>query len=123
MALQRVAQHTVFGLCFVAAGCTITAGNRSPNDAFVPPNSQVRVIGPVTAQMTKVRFMGIASAFETDEVLQVHRDALAKVKGANVILNVGADTKTMLILPITISHYTVTGEAAEVRVFDPAGNN
>ena len=93
------------------------------HDSFVHPNSQVRVVGPVSAQMTKVRFLGIGSQFQPAEVLKVHRDALAKQVGANVILNVAADTKTTVIFPMVITRYIVSGDGAEVRVFDPAGNN
>ena len=104
------------------SACATTLGSATTHDSFVHPNSQVRVVGPVSGQMTKVRFLGIGSQFKAADVLKVHREALAKQPGANVILNVAQDTQTRVIFPMVISHYIVSGDGAEVKVFDPAGN-
>ena len=113
----------LFSSIVLSSACSTTAGRVQPNDLFVHPNSKVRVIGPVAASETKVRFWGIGARFTPEEALAVHRAALAKLNGANVIVDVSEDTTTTVypffpLMFVAMTH-EVKGNGAEVLVYDP----
>jgi hypothetical protein len=106
------------------SACSNTVGQVLPQDLFVHPNSTVRVIGPVSASATKVRLWGIGAQFDPEEALAVHRKALTGQPGANVIVDVSEDTTTTVYpfypLIFISTTYKVTGQGAEVLVYDPS---
>lgn len=120
--IERVVSHgLLFGiLATISTACSVTHGSVLPHDMFFPPNSKVHVIGPVSAEETKTRFLGFGAQFDPEEALAVHRKALAKQPGANVIVNISSDVTTTAYPFVLSVTYRVSGNGAEVLVYDPS---
>ena len=111
----------VRGVCLVFAlgivtGCSMKFGSLEPNTQFVYPNSNVHVLGPVSASMTKLGILGIGGFFSGDEIRSVYREALAQRAGANVIVNFNQDTVSTMWMIVTVNTYTISGDAASMEV-------
>ncbi len=101
----------------LAIGCTAKFGAQQPNTQFVYPNSNVKVLGPVSASLTKQGIMGWGTIPTADEVRSVYDQALAERAGANVLVNFSEETTITTYMGIwATSTYTIEGDAAHMEV-------
>ena len=111
----------VRGICLVfamgiATGCSMKFGGLEPNTQFVYPNSNVKVLGPVSASMTKIGILMLGGFFSGDDIRSVYREALAQREGANVIVNFNQDTVSTVWGLVTVNTYSISGDAASMEV-------
>lgn len=106
-----------FVLSFILiTGCTMKAGGLNPNTQFVYPNSNVKILGPVEADISKWTVLGIGAFFEPDEIRAVYDEALSQQEGANVIVNFDESSVTTSYVFMVKSSYTISGQAASMDV-------
>ena len=99
-----------------ATGCISTQGSFEPNVQFVYPNSNVKVLGPTSAEMTKWSVLFFVRWFDKDEVLSVYREALKKQQGANVLVDFDQDTRMGYFLLVNFTTFRIRGQAAVMEV-------
>lgn len=109
------------GLCFLLAtletGCTSKAGALIPNANFVYPNSNVEILGAVSATKSKTGIFSVPQ-LKMQELEDLYRSALAQ-KGGDVLVNAKFETSITLIpliLPFMKGKYTISGSAAKMTV-------
>ena len=101
----------------LAIGCTAKFGAQQLNTQFVYPNSNVKILGPVTASITKQGIMGWGTIPTADEVRSVYDEALAERQGANVLVNFSEETAITTYMGFwATSTYTIEGDAAHMEV-------
>ena len=92
-------------------GCSTTFGHFVPNSQFAYPNSNIKSLGPVRAEVTC-----FGRAFTVEEIRKCYNDALAQAPGANILINYREDT-TYTSLPVSYKvKYVVEGEAAQQTI-------
>ena len=103
-------------LCYVS-GCQTTVGHMVPNSQFAYPNSNVKMLGPVKAEITKTSWL-IAPDLKIADLRKCYNDAMSKASGANILVNYREST-TLTIYPIIFVSsvkYTLEGDAAQMDV-------
>ncbi len=100
----------------LSVGCTTSFGAQQPNTQFVYPNSNVKILGPAQASVTKQGFMGFGVLPTGDEVRAVYDQALSQQAGANVLVNFSEDTDFTTYLLWATATYTIKGDAAKMDV-------
>lgn len=94
------------------AGCTATHGHLVPASQFAYPNSNIKALGPTRAEIKKTTWL-IQPRLKLAEIKKCYNDALAKVEGANILINYKEDTVfTQYPFSIYSVKYTLDGEAA-----------
>ena len=109
--LILLAPALVLSSCTVARQCEIGAQSH-----FVPPNSNVKPLGPVTVKVkSKLRFL-MADIKTGKDDLDVYNQALSQVGGANVIVDYRRVTSVKYpLLPfITWKETELNGTAAKI---------
>jgi hypothetical protein len=103
-------------LALAAGGCSTQFGSTITNHRFVYPNSNVRVLGPVKATVSRTGF--ISATLPLNQVKETYEAALAQQSGANLLVNIKEDTTTTLIpiIPIVTITYTIEGDAAVMEI-------
>lgn len=100
-------------------GCVNINGSQQTHSNFVYPNSNVVKLGPTKASASRASII-FPPGFSAKRIKQVHEEALAKVQGANVILDYKQDTVFTMIpipyIPIFFLNYSVEGTAARQTV-------
>jgi hypothetical protein len=100
------------------SGCTTsrTMGHYVPNSQFAYPNSTIKVLGPTTASITK-EIEQDSPGLTVEDMRKVYADALAKVEGANILINYREDTTiTFQMFAKPKIQYRLEGEAARMDV-------
>ena len=105
----------LLAMCFSVA-CTTSFGAQQPNTQFVYPNSNVKILGPAQASITKQGLLGFNVLPTGDEVRAVYDQALSQQDGANVLVNFSEDTDFTTFLFWATSTYTIKGDAAKMEV-------
>lgn len=99
-----------FLLAFTLTGCTVGMENRfSPASHFVHPNSNVKILGPVTVEKSGGMSLFVPPPTRTsadDEKL--YQEALNQQPGADVIVDFVVSTKVTLIPLAYFAIYKVT---------------
>ncbi len=103
--------------CFLS-GCISTNGAFQPNTQFVYPNSNVSVLGPVSASKTKMGPLMFVPTFSAQEVREAYDEALQSRSGANVIVNFDEDTIVSNYVFFNTITYSVRGQGAAMEVGD-----
>ncbi len=117
MKRTRIAQTLALVACAsLFAACTTNFGAQRPNTQFVYPNSNVKVLGPISASITKQGWLGFGVLPTADEVREVYQQALTQRQGANVIVNFSEDTKFTTFFLWATTTYTISGEGAQMVV-------
>ena len=101
--------------CFLG-GCISTNGAFQPNTQFVYPNSNVTILGPVSASKTKSGPLMFVPVFSAEEVRQTYDEALQGRSGANVIVNFDEDTIVSNYVFFNTITYSVSGQGAMMEV-------
>jgi len=98
------------------SACTTTSGHLGDKSHFTYPNSNVKPIGPVSAEVTK--FGAFSIAFSKEDIRKVFNEALSKQAGADLIINYKLDTKFTQLgpLPLFMSTMSIEGTAAKMTV-------
>ncbi len=111
----------IFAALFMisAAGCSMKYGDMSEKSHFAFPNSNVRPLGQVSAEVTKKSFI-IPPSLGVEDVRTLIDKALSQKAGADLMINYKVDT-TVTVIPIPIfSIYSLTmaisGTAASMEV-------
>jgi hypothetical protein len=107
-------------LMIALTGCTMDMemGRLTTHSNFVYPNSNVRVLGPAYAEVTKTKWGGLP-ILEYSDLKKVYNQALASQAGANLLINYSQDTRIqMSILPFSSNtvRYELRGDAAQMVV-------
>jgi hypothetical protein len=102
-------------IVFAAAGCSVTRGGMREQSRFVYPNSNVAPLGPTSASVSKTYFLLIPS-IKVEDVKKTHADALAKVDGANALIDYHEDTTVSSIFLFNTITYHVEGTAVKMNV-------
>ena len=100
----------------IMQGCTMSTGGLQPNTQFVYPNSNVRILGPVKADISKVTFLGIGGFFDAKDIRDTYQKALSQQNGANVLVNFKEDTDFTSFVIFVKSTYHIAGDAASMEV-------
>ena len=100
----------------LAVGCTTSMGAQQPNTQFVYPNSNVKILGPTSASVTKQGFVGTNVIPTGDDVRQAYDEALSKRQGANVLVNFSENTDFTTYFIWSTATYTIEGQAAQMEV-------
>ena len=100
---------------FLCAGCSMRLGQFMPRSQFVYPNSNVTAIGPVQHEKTKTMVF-VRPSWSLAENRKVYQEAVAKVPGANVLIDYKEDTTLTDILFIHTITYSLEGTAAKMEV-------
>lgn len=117
MRRNRIARTLALIACgSLFAACTTNFGAQQPNTQFVYPNSNVKVLGPISASITKEAPLGFGVLPTADEVRRVYQEALAQREGANVIVNFSEDTKFTTYFLWATTTYTISGDGARMEV-------
>lgn len=106
----------VFSAILTIQGCTMSSGALQPNTQFVYPNSNVRILGPVKADISKWSFLGIGGFFEAEDIRNAYQQALSQQSGANVLVNFKEDTDFTTFILLVRSSYHIAGDAASMEV-------
>ena len=98
------------------SGCTSTAGMIVPNAHYVYPNSNVELLGAVSATKSKTGFFS-PPGIKMDELEALYREALAQ-KDGDVLVNATFETKVTVypIIPIAKAKFMISGTAAKMTV-------
>lgn len=92
-------------------GCSTTFGHFVPNSQFAYPNSNIKSLGPVKAEVEHY-----SKSLTLEDIKKCYNDALAKAPGANILINYREDT-TYTSLPIGYKvKYVLEGEAAQQTI-------
>jgi hypothetical protein len=103
------------------AGCGMQTemGTLTTHSNFVYPNSNVRVLGPAYAEVTKTSRQGMP-ILEYADLKKAYNQALASQPGANLLINYSQDTRITINSIPFFSKSTVTyelrGDAAKMVV-------
>jgi len=103
-------------LAFALFGCTYKIGEFSPNSHFAFPNSNVKPLGFVAAEVSKT---GIFVAPPVDkEMIDELMDKALKQKGGDLLINYKTSTSVTFfpIIPIYITKVRLTGTACEMTI-------
>ncbi|MCK4340682.1 MAG: hypothetical protein KAY37_03025 [Phycisphaerae bacterium] len=104
-------------LFLCSTGCTYQAGRFVPNSQYAYPNSNIKSLGPVRAEVSKTWWI-FTPELKLEDVRKCYNDALSQVSGANILINYSEDTiyTTYPILSIHNVKYVLEGEAARMTV-------
>ena len=119
---QRLRSLLITGGCgtlIVACGMgcsTVTAGRFVPNAQFAYPNSNIKMLGPARAQISRKSIL-VAPRFDMRDLKQTYNEALASQAGANILVNYVEDTTFHTVFGISNSlTYEISGQAAKMEV-------
>lgn len=107
-------------LAVLQAGCSTTRGTFQPNTHFAFPNSNVRPLGHISANVKEGSFI-IPPELTKEKALKLISDALAQKPGADMILNYRLDT-TYTVYPFysipiyIVQDIKIEGTAAKMEV-------
>lgn len=105
----------VFTVASGLAGCTSRAGMVVPNAHYVYPNSNVELLGAVSATKSKTSFF-VAPGIKMDELEALYREALAQ-KNGDILVNAIFETQvTLYPFLLTKAKYEISGTAAKMTV-------
>jgi hypothetical protein len=97
-------------------GCSSTGGGFMTHTTHAYPNSNIKPMGPTSADWSRFMVFMPASP-NVDDLRKVYNDALAKVPGANIMIDFREDTTITIIPPLFyITKYRIEGEAAKMEV-------
>ncbi|MFA5865994.1 MAG: hypothetical protein WC975_15075 [Phycisphaerae bacterium] len=124
--MTRAYLFILLGCCglslWLCGGCsyTVTYGHFVPNSQFAYPNSNIKPLGPVRAEIKKKVFEGSPS-LSIEEIKKCYNDALSQASGANLLINYREDTTlTHTTVPyvgtFTEVKYVLEGEAAQQTI-------
>jgi hypothetical protein len=103
-------------LLLIASGCSVTNGHLVPNSQFAYPNSNVKTLGPVDAEVKKTSWL-VQPRLKLEDIRSCYNTALSKAPGANILVNYKEDTTyTQYPFAIFSVRYQLRGEAAEMTV-------
>ena len=103
-------------IMFFMTACTVKGGRFVPNSQFAYPNSNIKMLGPAHAEITKKSII-IAPKFDIKDLKQTYNKALASQAGANILVNFSEDTTFYTVLGIANTlTYELNGEAAKMEV-------
>jgi hypothetical protein len=101
----------------VLAACTTTSGGFRPNTQFVYPNSNVKILGPTSAELSKWGVLFFVPSFSPNEIYGVYDQALKKHAGADILVNFDEGVTTTSYLGfVTTLKYVISGDAAQMEV-------
>lgn len=97
-------------------GCSFTNGHLVPASQFAYPNSNIKTLGPASAEVKKSGWI-FTPRLKMEDIKKCYNDAIGKVAGANILINYKEDT-TFTEFPFAIYtiKYSVRGEAAQMTV-------
>lgn len=103
-------------LAFTFFGCTMKIGQFVPNSHFAFPNSNVKPLGHVSAEVSKVRVF-VAAMVDKKMIDEVMNKAL-KQKGGDLLINYKNTTSVTFfpIVPIFVTKVRVEGTACEMTI-------
>lgn len=117
MRITKLQVYFISGIMALALqGCTMSSGALQPNTQFVYPNSNVRILGPVKAEISKWSFMGIGGFFDAKDIRDTYQKALSQQSGANVLVNFKEDSDFTTYILMVNSTYRISGDAASMEV-------
>jgi hypothetical protein len=101
----------------LATGCTYRAGHFNPNTQFAYPNSNIKTLGPVKAEVKKTTWI-VRPELKLDDIKGCYNEALAQASGANILVNYSEDTYFTAVpfLSIFTVRYVIQGEAAAMTI-------
>ena len=106
----------VSALMCSGSGCSTTHGHLVPSSQFAYPNSNIKTLGPTSAEVKKFGWI-IPPRLKMAEIKKCYNDALGKVSGANILINYKEDTThTEYPLGIYTLQYSLRGEAANMTI-------
>lgn len=107
---------TAMFMIFSMAACTVKGGRFVSNSQFAYPNSNIKILGPAHAEITKKRII-LAPTFDIKELKQTYNKALAGQAGANILVNYSEDTTFYTVFGIANTMtYEIKGEAAKMEI-------
>lgn len=103
-------------LLWCTSGCSTTYGRLVPNSQFAYPNSNIKTLGPVKAEVQKTTWL-IAPTLKSKDIKKCYNDALSQASGANILINYKEDT-TFTAWPFSIYNikYRIEGEAGRMVI-------
>lgn len=98
-------------------GCSYTVGHFNPNSQFAYPNSNIKALGPVKAEVHKTTWL-VTPVLKLEDIKECYNEALSNASGANILINYSEDTTytRIPILAIYTMKYVIQGEAAHMSV-------
>ncbi len=100
-----------------SVGCTYQVGHFNPNTQFAYPNSNIKTLGPVKAEVKKIWWL-LSPTLELEDIKSCYNEALSQASGANLLINYSEDTyyTQIPIIGINIIKYVIEGEAAHMTI-------
>ncbi len=97
-------------------GCSYTLGHLVPASQFAYPNSNIKPLGPASAEIQKSGWL-IQPRLKMADIKKCYNDAISKVSGANILINYKEDTTfTSYPFDIYTIKYSLRGEAAQMTI-------
>jgi hypothetical protein len=110
-----ISASAVIALALAVASCSSSAGVIVPSAHYVYPNSNVELLGAVSATKSKTGFFA-TPGITMDELEALYRSALAQ-KSGDVLVNGVFETKTtMYPFFLTKAKFSISGTAAKMSV-------
>lgn len=104
-------------LAFTFFGCTMKMGEFMPNSHFAFPNSNVKPLGHVSAEISKTTIL--VPSMVDKEMIDELMDKALKQKGGDLLINYKASTSVTYIpigIPIFITKVRLDGTACEMTI-------
>ena len=118
--MNRVRWYCVLLGFLALSGCSMRNGRFVTHTQHVFPNSNVAMLGPARAEMSKWGVF-VGPTFTMKELQDVYRRALSQQAGANILVDYHEDTTLLwLLLPVYRVTYSLAGQAARMTVGEQA---
>lgn len=103
-------------LAFTFSGCTYKIGQFMPNSHFAFPNSNVKPLGHVSAEVSKITIC--APAMVDKEMIDEVMDKALKQKGGDLLINYKNTTSVTFFpsIPIFITRVRLEGTACKMTI-------
>lgn len=107
---------SILAAVMCSTGCSTTYGHLVPSSQFAYPNSNIKSLGPATAEIQKSAWL-VQPRLKMEDIKKCYNDAVSKVANANILINYKEDT-TFTEYPFGIStiKYCLRGEAAQMTI-------
>jgi hypothetical protein len=99
----------------LCAGCSTKMGQFVPSSQFVYPNSNVTALGPVKHERSKTTFF-VSPRWRLADTKKTYQEAVAKVPGANALIDYKEDTTVSSIMLFNTITYSLEGTAVKMEV-------
>lgn len=97
------------------AGCSMKMGHLVTNSQFAYPNSNIKTLGQVRAEVSRGKWF-TPPMLTIEDIRGAYQEALRREEGANILINFKEDTTYTMFPFYSMVKYEIEGEAARMDV-------